>query len=70
MERERGPIEKRLHELIRDKGLASPALLEAQVSGVMPTLEQRMLDAEQMNLILMEALLELAREVDDLRASL
>jgi hypothetical protein len=68
VERERGPIEKRLHELIRDKGLRGRALIKAQVTGEMPTVEERMLNAERMEMVLMEALLDLAREVDDLRS--
>jgi len=68
VEHERGPVEERLHKLIRDKALAGPAIVKAQVTGqMMPTLEERMLNAERMDLVLMEALLELAREVDDLR---
>jgi hypothetical protein len=67
-ERERGPLETELHELIRRKGLAAPEILNAQMTGQDLSETERINIAWQMNMILMEALLRLAREVDDLRA--
>jgi hypothetical protein len=69
MERERGPLEKEIHEFIRMKGLSSPMLLNASVSGKVPTVGDRLLHGDNFDLVLMEMLLRLAREIDDLRAS-
>lgn len=67
-EQERGPLEKEIHELIRSKGLAMPEILESSVAGTDPDLIGRINIAWQMNMILVEAILRLAREVDDLRS--
>ena len=65
-ERERGPIESRLYEQIRRQAAGRPAMLDINVSGEMPPIEQRMTNAERMDFVTVEALLDLAREVDDL----
>jgi hypothetical protein len=67
-ERERGPLETELHELIRSKGLASPELLDAAFADRDLSDIERINIALRMGMNLMEALLRLAREVDDLRA--
>ncbi len=46
-----------------------PEVLNAEVLGHEPDIEERVNIAWRMNMILLEALLGLAREVDDLRAS-
>jgi hypothetical protein len=69
-ERERGPLEAELHHLIRSKGLAAPEILNATVEGRELTDSERINISWQMEMTLMEALLRLAREVDDLRATL
>jgi hypothetical protein len=68
MERERGPFENEIHELIRLKGLASPALLNFDATGQVPSLEDRMLQAERFAFILQEAIERVAREIDERRA--
>jgi hypothetical protein len=55
-ERQRGPLEEEVHNLMRTKGLGGPALLKAQLTGQMPTVEERMLQAERMDFILMEGI--------------
>lgn len=69
VERERGPLESEIHELIRSKGLAGAALLNAQASGEMPSLEARVQQAERFGFILQEAIERVARAVDDLQAA-
>ena len=66
-EGERGPLERELYKLIRSKGLAIPELLDSQVAEREPSETERINIAWQMDMVLMEALLRLAREVDDLR---
>lgn len=68
---ERGPLEKELHELIRKRALADPDFLEIQVEGsspIIPTAQAANM-ALKMGPTWMEAILRLAREMDDLRAS-
>jgi hypothetical protein len=67
-ERERGPLESELHELIRRKGLGFPEILQHDVTGADLTVDESINIAWQMNMVLMEAVLRLAREIDDSRS--
>jgi len=64
----RGPVESEIHELIRLKSLAAPSFLEPRVEGREFTVVEVANQALYGTVVLTEALLRLAREVDDLRA--
>jgi len=68
-ERSGGPLEEEIHELVRLRGTSDPDLLRAQFSGREPTLEEWVAFLQRQDEVLLEALLRLAREIDDLRAS-
>ena len=64
--RELGPLERELYDLIRNKGLADPNILDAQVTGRIPasptTWEQVLLRGQMTH---MQAILLLARRLDE-----
>jgi hypothetical protein len=65
---ERGPLEQELFDLIRRRALSDPDFLELQVaeSPEIPT-DQAARMAVRMGPTWMEAILRLAREIDELR---
>jgi hypothetical protein len=64
-ERERGPLEREIHELIRTKSLGSPFYLEPAVAGREFTPDEMAKQAMYGTVVLMEAILRLARELDE-----
>jgi len=62
-----GPLESEIHEFIRSRGMAMPEMIEANFTGTEPSDVAKINIAWRMNEILREALLRVAREVDDLR---
>jgi hypothetical protein len=64
-ERERGPLEKQIYEMLRQKGLGLPEILEADVSGNEPSSEEWLRVLMQVAMHHMEAILRLARELDE-----